>query len=70
MSLDEIIEVLGGDAAVARLCGCAQSAVSQWRSRGLPPRRCIELARLARSQGVHLCLDDLPIDEMSKIGAR
>lgn len=61
MTLDALIELLGGDAAVARLCRCQQSAVSNWRRRGLPPRRAIQLLRAAERKGVAVCLKDIPL---------
>jgi hypothetical protein len=61
MTLDALIDLLGGDAAVARICGCGQPAVSNWRKRGLPPRRMIQLARAAERKGVPLCLKDFPV---------
>ena len=45
--LDQIIKVLGGETVVARTLGCSQSAVSNWKNRGIPPKRQIALVRLA-----------------------
>ena len=40
----EIIELLGGPAAVARRVGCKTPSVSGWLSDGIPEGRLIELA--------------------------
>jgi Putative antitoxin of bacterial toxin-antitoxin system, YdaS/YdaT len=60
MTLNELVDLLGGDVVVAALCRCSQSAVSNWRQRGVPPRRAIQLALLAERQGIEVCLHDLP----------
>lgn len=36
---NRIIDILGGTVAVAEMFGTTPQAVSQWRSRGLPPAR-------------------------------
>lgn len=43
------IDILGGSAAVARLCQVRSQAVSQWRRRGIPPARLAYL-RLLRPE--------------------
>lgn len=35
----EIIDALGGTAAVAKLCEISQPSVSEWRSAGIPKAR-------------------------------
>lgn len=39
MDANQIIQNLGGTAAVARLCRVKQPSVSQWRRNGIPPAR-------------------------------
>lgn len=43
----DIIEQLGGPAAVARMVGCRTPSVSEWRQRGglIPQERCPEIER-------------------------
>jgi DNA-binding transcriptional regulator YdaS (Cro superfamily) len=41
---DQIIELLGGTKVVARLCGVAPPAVTQWRARGIPHGQLLFLA--------------------------
>jgi hypothetical protein len=43
MTSAEIIDRLGGTAAVARLCECAPQAVSQWKKDGIPNARLLYL---------------------------
>jgi hypothetical protein len=47
MDHSEIIDKLGGTAAVARLCKVRSPSVSEWRSRGIPTarRQFLELLR-------------------------
>jgi len=42
----DIIDTLGGPAAIARICNCKPPSVVAWRQSGIPPGRCpaIELA--------------------------
>ena len=40
---NEIIDALGGSAAVARLCEVAPAAVSQWKTNGIPRARMMYL---------------------------
>jgi hypothetical protein len=60
MSLDKLIELLGGDQAVARLCKIGPSAVSNWRQRGLPSSRGLQLLAAASRRGIPLAVGDLP----------
>jgi hypothetical protein len=69
MTLNELIDLLGGDAAVARICRIGPSAVSNWRLRGVPAARCIQLARAAERKGVAICLKDLPPVSRGRQGA-
>lgn len=43
MKTQHIIEQLGGTAAVARLCAVKMSAVSQWKTNGIPKARLMYL---------------------------
>lgn len=55
MNANELIDALGGNAAVARLTGVRTSAVSNWRRFGtFPPRLYLCFARAARERGVVL----------------
>lgn len=36
MSANDIIDLLGGTSAVARLCEVSPQAISQWRASGIP----------------------------------
>lgn len=47
MNSVQIIDALGGTAETARLCEVEMSAVSQWKTNGIPPARMMFL-RLAR----------------------
>jgi DNA-binding transcriptional regulator YdaS (Cro superfamily) len=46
-----VIDHLGGTSAVAEALALADSTVSGWRERGIPPARCLALARLASERG-------------------
>lgn len=39
----EIVDRLGGTAAVAKMCDVRQASVSEWRKRGIPVTRCLAL---------------------------
>ena len=60
-SLDEILAVLGGESAVAGMLGCGPSSVSNWKSRGLPKGRWVDLVTLGRERGVRpaITLDEV-----------
>jgi len=47
----DVIQELGGPAAVARLVGCKAPSVIEWRQRGIPPERCPAIERATR--GAH-----------------
>lgn len=53
LTLDEILLILGGDGAVAAHLGCGQPAISNWKARGVPPRRQLDLVDLSRRMNVH-----------------
>lgn len=36
----DLIDTLGGPAAVARMVGCRSPSVIEWRTRGIPVERC------------------------------
>jgi DNA-binding transcriptional regulator YdaS (Cro superfamily) len=41
----DIINLLGGPSAVARMVDCKPPSVTEWRRRGIPPERCPALER-------------------------
>jgi DNA-binding transcriptional regulator YdaS (Cro superfamily) len=47
---DQIIALLGGTKAVARMCGVAPPAVTQWRARGIPHGQLLFLAAQIEKQ--------------------
>lgn len=51
-SLDEILDALGGERAVADLLAVGPSSVSNWKVRGLPKGRWVDLVMLGAEQGV------------------
>jgi DNA-binding transcriptional regulator YdaS (Cro superfamily) len=51
-SLDEILDALGGESAVATMLGCGPSSVSYWKSRGLPKGRWVDLVTLGAERGI------------------
>lgn len=40
-----VIDQLGGPAAVARMVGCKPPSVIEWRKRGIPAERCPQIER-------------------------
>ena len=60
-SLDELLDALGGESAVAGLLGCGPSSVSNWKTRGLPKGRWVDLVTLGRARGVRpaITLDEV-----------
>ena len=60
-SLDEILAALGGEGRVATLLGCGPSSVSNWKARGLPKGRWVDLVTLGRQLGVRplITLDEV-----------
>jgi hypothetical protein len=59
VTLDQIIEALGGQAAVAEALGCGVSTISNWKARGLPPGRHTDLLLLAKKRLVPLTLEHI-----------
>jgi DNA-binding transcriptional regulator YdaS (Cro superfamily) len=51
MNHGQIIDLLGGTAAVARRVSVRPASVSEWRSKGLPDGRLIELAAEIEDKG-------------------
>lgn len=51
-SLDEILDALGGESAVATMLGCGPSSVSNWKTRGLPKGRWVDLVTLGAERGI------------------
>jgi hypothetical protein len=60
-SLDQIIDDLGGEGAVAERLGCGRSAISNWKVRGLPKGRWIDLVDMAAGMNltVPITLEDV-----------
>ena len=48
----DIIDQLGGPAAIARMVGCKPPSVVEWRKRGIPQDRCPEIERATQGQFV------------------
>jgi hypothetical protein len=59
VTLPELIELLGGEAAVAAECGCSLAAVCNWKARGLPKGRCLDLGLMAKRRGLRLCAEGI-----------
>lgn len=59
MSLETILDALGGDASVARELGCGVSAISNWKARGIPPGRKFDLLALAERKTVILTIAEI-----------
>ena len=51
-SAEELIDLFGGNAAVAKLFGTTHKAVHNWRSRGLPPTTYVGFQRLLTNKGL------------------
>ena len=60
-SLDQILAALGGERAVADMLGVGPSSVSNWKARGLPKARWVDLVMLGREAGVRpvITLDEV-----------
>lgn len=52
--MDEIIDALGGNSAVAELLDCTPNAVSNWRKREIPWRLRPTIALIASERGIDL----------------
>ena len=59
MKLDAIINARGGTEEVATECDCGAPALSNWKSRGIPKARWVDLVRMANRKGVALSIDDV-----------
>lgn len=63
MSVREIIQSLGGPAAIGRQLGCRSQAVSQWAAHNrIPLQRIFALEQLAREQGLPVRAQDMRPD--------
>ena len=51
-SAEELIDLFGGNTAVAKLFGTTHKAVHNWRSRGLPPTTYVGFQRLLTNKGL------------------
>jgi hypothetical protein len=60
MRHDRIIDAFGGNTALSLLTGRSDSAISRWRSNGIPPAFWPLILDLAAAQG----LNDITIDEL------
>jgi hypothetical protein len=60
MRHDRIIDAFGGNTALSLLTGRSDSAISRWRSSGIPPALWPLILDLAAARG----LDDITIDEL------
>lgn len=52
MTSSEIIDALGGGAAVARLLGIKQPSVHRWLTNGIPDDKLIRLAPILEQRGI------------------
>jgi hypothetical protein len=52
MTVEDILEALGGRHVVARLCGVSRHAPYNWRFDGIPSRHWPDLVALAQKSGV------------------
>lgn len=57
--LDDILERLGGDGEVAAFMRITAPAISNWKSRGIPKGRWVDLIRMAEAKAVPLELSDV-----------
>lgn len=63
MTVREIIQTLGGPAAIGRRLGCRSQAVSQWSMHNrIPVARVFELELLARERGLPMRAEDMRPD--------
>lgn len=65
-TLDDILDLLGGDLAVARFARCSPAAVSNWKARGIPPARRIMLFQRARALGIQ---PPVTLEELQELSA-
>ena len=59
MELDTILDRLGGSDAVAKSLRCGQSAISNWKARGIPPGRKFDLLAMAERMEVALSIAEI-----------
>lgn len=51
-TLDQLLDLLGGDATVAKDLGCGQPAISNWKARGVPKGRWVDLVMLGAAKRI------------------
>lgn len=59
MNLDEIILLFGGESALASALGCGPSTISNWKQRGVPKGRWVDLVELAALRGARLSIEQV-----------
>lgn len=42
---------------MAEECGCTLAAVCNWKARGLPKGRCLDLGLMAKRRGLRICAE-------------
>jgi hypothetical protein len=47
----KLIDALGGPSAVSRMCGIDRAAVCQWRKKGIPELRRLQIATILKKSG-------------------
>ena len=57
--LNAILDDLGGDAAVAAHLGLGQPAISNWKSRGVPKGRWVDLIDMAGALDKPLTIEEI-----------
>ena len=57
--LDDILEQLGGEKEVAAFMRCTAPAISNWKARGIPKGRWVDLVKMAEVKAVKLELADV-----------
>lgn len=55
----KIIDDLGGPTLISKSLGLTPHAVTQWRTRGIPPKRFQEVVEFAHGQGKTIDILDL-----------
>ena len=48
--LDKAIDILGGQSELAGKLGLTPMAVTQWKDRGVPPKRAIDIEKLTEGK--------------------
>lgn len=59
LTLDQILDSLGGETAVAGLLRCGPSAITNWKNRGVPRGRWVDLVDIANERSISLTIDDV-----------